>query len=64
MIIVMKLSGSWKPRAAERMRPMAALFDSEIPLVSFHSIVASMDALSWRIVRASFTNGSSRDRDA
>ncbi len=44
MIIVMKLSGSWKPRAADRIRPMAALFDSEMPFVSFHSIVASMDA--------------------
>jgi retron-type reverse transcriptase len=43
MIMVMKLSGSWKPRAAERIRPMAALFDSEMPLVSFHSIVASME---------------------
>ena len=43
MVMVMKLSGSWKPRAAERIRPMAALFDSEMPLVSFHSIVASMD---------------------
>ncbi len=37
MIMKMKLSGSWKPRAAERILPMAALFDSEIPLVNFHS---------------------------
>ena len=42
--MVMKLSGSWKPRAADRILPIAALFDSEIPLVSFHSIVASMES--------------------
>jgi hypothetical protein len=41
MIMVMKLSRSWKPQTAERMRPMAALFDSEMPLVSLHSMVAS-----------------------
>ena len=44
MIMVMKAWGSWKPRAAERMRPMAALLDSEIPLLSFHSMAASSDA--------------------
>ncbi len=44
MIMVMKAWGSWKPRALARMRPMAALFDSAIPLVSFHSMVASIDA--------------------
>jgi hypothetical protein len=39
MIIVMKLSGSWNPRAADRIRSVAALFDSEIPFVNFHSRV-------------------------
>jgi hypothetical protein len=43
MIMVMKLSGSWNPRAADRIRPMARLFDSAIPFVSFHSRVASME---------------------
>jgi hypothetical protein len=43
MILVMKLSGWWKLRAAERIQPMAALFELEIPLVSFHSMVASME---------------------
>ena len=43
MIILMNASGSWKPRAFARMRPIDALFDSEIPLVSFHSMVASID---------------------
>jgi hypothetical protein len=33
-----------EPSGAERMHPMAALFDAEIPLVSFHSKVASMDS--------------------
>jgi hypothetical protein len=37
---MMKLSGSWKPRAADPIRPMAALFDSEIPFINFHSRVA------------------------
>jgi hypothetical protein len=32
MIMAMKLSGWWKPRAAERIRPTAALFDVEMPL--------------------------------
>ena len=43
MIMVMKAWGSWKPRALVRMRPMAALLDSAIPLVSFHSMVASIE---------------------
>jgi len=59
---VRQLSGSWKPRGVERMRPMAALLDSEILLVSLYSSVASMDARSGRTVRASFTNGSRPDR--
>ena len=44
MIMVMKASGSWKPRALARMRPIDALLDSAIPLVSFHSMVASIEA--------------------
>ena len=44
MIILMKASGSWNQRALARMRPIEALFDSEIPLVSFHSMVASIDS--------------------
>jgi hypothetical protein len=43
--MVMNASGSWKPRALVRSRAMAALLDSAIPLVSFHSMVASM---LWR----------------
>ncbi len=43
MIIVMNALGSWKPRALARMRPMAALFDSAIPLVKRHSMVASIE---------------------
>lgn len=43
MIMVMKASESWKPRALVRMRPMAALLDSAMPLVSRHSSVASME---------------------
>ena len=43
MIIVMKAVGSWKPRALARMRPMEALLDSAMPLVSFHSMVASIE---------------------
>ena len=44
MIMVMKAWGSWNPRAALRSRPMAALLDSEMLLVSFHSMVASIEA--------------------
>ena len=44
MIMVMKLSGLWNPRAADRILPMAALLDSAIPLVNFHSRVASMES--------------------
>jgi len=44
MIIVMKFSGSWKPRAADRIRPMAAMLDSEMPFVNYYSSVASMEA--------------------
>ncbi len=42
MIMVMKLSGSWRSRAADRILPMAALSDSEIPSVSFHSSVVAV----------------------
>jgi hypothetical protein len=42
-IIVMRLLGSGKPCTAERIRLMAALFDSEMPFVSFHSMVAAME---------------------
>jgi hypothetical protein len=38
--MAMKLSASWNPRALVRIRPIDALFDSAIPLVSFHSMVA------------------------
>jgi len=55
MIMVLKLSGSWKPRAAERIRPMVALSASEILLVSFHLIVASMEVRSLQLVQVSFT---------
>lgn len=44
MIMVMKALGLWKPRALARMRPMLALLDSAIPLVSRHSMVASIEA--------------------
>ena len=44
MIMVMKASGSWNPRALPRIRPIDALLDSAMPLVSRHSIVASIDA--------------------
>ena len=43
MIMVMNASGSWKPRALARMRPIDALLDSAMPLVSFHSMVASIE---------------------
>ena len=33
MIIVMKLSGSWKPRAAERIRPTAAVPNADQALL-------------------------------
>ena len=44
MIMAMNAWGSWKPRALVRIRPMAALTDSAIPLVRRHSMVASMEA--------------------
>ena len=43
MIMVMKASGLWKPRALVRMRPIDALFDSAMPLVRRHSMVASIE---------------------
>lgn len=43
MIMVMNACGSWDPRAAVRCRPIAALLDSAMPLVSFHSMVASIE---------------------
>jgi hypothetical protein len=43
MIMVMNAWGSWKPLAAERFRPIAALLDSLMPLLSFHSMAASRD---------------------
>ena len=42
--MVMKLSGYRNPRATDRIRAMAALLDSAIPFVNFHSRVASMEA--------------------
>ena len=44
MIMVMKFVGSWKPRALVRSRPIEALFDSAMPLVRRHSMVASMES--------------------
>lgn len=44
MIMVMKRSGSWNPRALARMRPMAAFVLSAKPFVNFHSSVASREA--------------------
>jgi hypothetical protein len=44
VIAAMKLSGSWNPWAADRIRPTTPLLDSEIPLVSFYPKVASMDS--------------------
>lgn len=46
------------------MRPMAALLDSEMPFVSFHSMVASMEARWRRTVRANVMNGARREREA
>ena len=43
---------------------MDALLDSAMPLVSFHSMVASMEARKVRMVRASLTNGASWERQA
>ena len=43
MIMVMKAWAVWKPRALVRMRPIDALLDSAMPLVSRHSMVASME---------------------
>ena len=43
IIMVMNALGSWKPRALARMRPIDALLDSAMPLVSFHSMVASIE---------------------
>lgn len=40
--MVMKLSGYRNPRATDRIRAMAALLDSAIPFVNFHSRVAWM----------------------
>ena len=44
MIMGMKASAVWKPRALVRRRPMAALLDSAMPFVSRHSMVASIEA--------------------
>lgn len=64
MIMVMNASGSWNPRALARIRPIDALLDSAMPLVNRYSMVASIDTRYRRIIRASFTNGASFDRDA
>ena len=42
---LMHACGSWNPRTFARMRPTAASFDSAIPFVNRHSIVASVE---WR----------------
>ena len=62
MIIVMNAFAVWNPQALVLMRPMDTLLDSAIPLVSFHSVVASIDGRQRRMVRARFTNGASFER--
>ena len=43
-IKAMNDSGLWNPWALVRIRPMEALFDSAMPLVSCHSTVARIES--------------------